>query len=100
MPRNGGAAPSDKRGAARRLVALAALRSSTPRIRAEQVAGEPRPIADVAAELLERLLYRLLRRQPDDAARKALVMDLRARGALSEDFTQLAFYWFPGLRHA
>lgn len=60
----------------------------------------PRPFADVAAEMLENVLRGLLEQQVDDAARKQLIMDLRARGTLSDELTAMAFYWFPGAKDA
>lgn len=60
----------------------------------------PRPFADIAAELLENLLRGMLEQEPDDTARKHLIMDLRARGAISDEMTAMAFYWFPGCRDA
>jgi hypothetical protein len=60
----------------------------------------PQPIGALLADMIERLLEMQLAAQPNDSARKRIVMDLRARGVLSDELTAMAFYWFPGMCHA
>lgn len=69
-------------------------------IRRERNINEPRPLADALADVIENALHAMLAAQADDGARKSIVMKLRERGALSDELTAMAFYWYPGLKHA
>lgn len=60
----------------------------------------PRVFADVAAEMLEHILHAMLAQEPDDTARKRLLMALRERGAVTDEQMAMAFYRWPSMRHA
>lgn len=62
--------------------------------------SKPRPIGAVLSDMIENMLLEQLGALPSDTERKQLLMDLRARGAISDEMTALVFYFFPNMRGA